>query len=332
MDGRDLGYSRAACSEFPNDNPALHRGVIWYCATVGAASSCNLPVAALSSGVLAIGCAQPIDDDATDELSPEAAEWDAPDDESSILSAGDQDLAACSNELDASDGDTNSEAGSYASSETESTTDSEAQSATDSEIQSATDSEIERDTDTETESDTDSETQNATENDTSDTDIATSEAIEIVDELTFDDDDVDEGSASATKVDPFLDLADMMENAARAAGANDDDQALLRALLGLARTASVAPDPDVQKRLDPQLAVQGPNGLVRAETLTRQVLAWQGILRGESEDYAACGSATLDEWAADLIARVLGSAARAASIRRDLRSRGVAAFGLIAAA
>jgi hypothetical protein len=257
MDGRDLGYSRAACSEFPNDNPGLHRGVIWYCATVRAPASCDIPVTATSTEVLAIGRVHPIDDDAPDELSHATAEPDASDSD------------ACR------------------------------ETATDGETESATDRET--------------------------------ETIEIVDELIFED-DADETPASATNEDPFLALADMMEGAAHTAGAGDDDRALLRALLGLTRTASLALDPEAQNRLDPQLAVQGPNGVVRAETVTRQVLAWQGILRGESEDYAACGSATLDEWAADLIARVLGSATRAGSIRRDLRSRGVAAFGLVAAA
>ena len=197
--------------------------------------------------------------------------------------------------------------------------------------ETVTDSEIESATDSEFQSDTVSETEGGPENDTSDTDMVSSETIEIVDELIFED-DADETPASDTNEDPFLALADMMESAAHTAGASDDDRALLRALLGLTRTASVTLDPDAENRLDPQLAVQGPNGVVRAETLTRQVLAWQGILRGESEDYAACGSATLDEWAADLVARVLGSAARAGSIRRDLRNRGVAAFGLVAAA
>ena len=61
-----------------------------------------------------------------------------------------------------------------------------------------------------------------------------------------------------------------------------------------------------------------------------QAAAWRGILRGESEDYEACGSTTLDEWAASLVARVVGGAPRADGIRRELRRRGVAAFGLVA--
>jgi hypothetical protein len=57
-------------------------------------------------------------------------------------------------------------------------------------------------------------------------------------------------------------------------------------------------------------------------------VAWRAILRSESEDFGACGALALDEWAADLIARLLGSASRAASMKRQLRDHGVAAFGL----
>ena len=57
--------------------------------------------------------------------------------------------------------------------------------------------------------------------------------------------------------------------------------------------------------------------------------AWHAILLGTSDDFDACGGAMLDEWAADVIACLLGSAARAVALRRELRSRGVAAFGLV---
>jgi hypothetical protein len=63
-----------------------------------------------------------------------------------------------------------------------------------------------------------------------------------------------------------------------------------------------------------------------------QSLAWRAILLGTSDDFGACGGAMLDEWAADLLARLLGAPARATALRRDLRSRGVAAFGLVEAA
>ncbi|MBX3200983.1 MAG: hypothetical protein KF894_22780 [Labilithrix sp.] len=58
--------------------------------------------------------------------------------------------------------------------------------------------------------------------------------------------------------------------------------------------------------------------------------AWSAILRGTSDDFDACGASMLDEWAADLLARMLAAPARAQSLRQELRTRGVAAFGLAA--
>lgn len=57
--------------------------------------------------------------------------------------------------------------------------------------------------------------------------------------------------------------------------------------------------------------------------------AWREILRGTSDDFGACGSAMLDDWAADVLARVLGAPARQPALKRDLRARGIAAFGLV---
>jgi hypothetical protein len=59
--------------------------------------------------------------------------------------------------------------------------------------------------------------------------------------------------------------------------------------------------------------------------------AWRAVLRGEVDDISTCGSAMLDEWAADVVARAIGAPGRAAQLRRELRARGVCAFGLIAA-
>ena len=59
--------------------------------------------------------------------------------------------------------------------------------------------------------------------------------------------------------------------------------------------------------------------------------AWRAILRGESEDFGACPT-TLDEWAGATLAALLGAPQKSAQLRRELRARGVAAFGLIEAA
>lgn len=56
--------------------------------------------------------------------------------------------------------------------------------------------------------------------------------------------------------------------------------------------------------------------------------AWAGIIRGTSEDWDAVGGSMLDEWAADTLARATGADAQV--LKRDLRARGIAAFGLAA--
>ena len=57
--------------------------------------------------------------------------------------------------------------------------------------------------------------------------------------------------------------------------------------------------------------------------------AWQKMLRGEAENLAVCGESTLDGWTADLIACLVAKPAMASAIRRDLRRRGIAAFGML---
>ncbi len=68
-----------------------------------------------------------------------------------------------------------------------------------------------------------------------------------------------------------------------------------------------------------------------APSFEKARVAWSAILRGTSEDFEACGSAMLDDFASDLLGRLLGDVAKAPALRRDLRSRGIAAFGLLAA-
>lgn len=74
------------------------------------------------------------------------------------------------------------------------------------------------------------------------------------------------------------------------------------------------------------------DGAGAAEGFWELASVWQRVLRGEEQDLSRCGDSTLDNWAADLVARVVASPAKATSIRRDLRRRGVAAFGLFDAA
>jgi hypothetical protein len=174
--------------------------------------------------------------------------------------------------------------------------------------------------------------------------------IEIVDELSFDDEEavLDEGenlpaeadaverAREGASADPFAHLVSSLKEVARALGAGDEGVACLDALFGQARLAEVAAGERVAAALVAGgVIAPSARGLVRSSAFTARVVAWHGILRGESEDFSLPDGGALeplDEWAADVLARIVGPPARAESIRRDLRRRGIAAFGLVAEA
>ncbi len=66
-------------------------------------------------------------------------------------------------------------------------------------------------------------------------------------------------------------------------------------------------------------------------SIVRVAAAWRSAFRGDEPDFSVC-SAMLDEWSADLVARIVGRKELTEQARRELRSRGVAAFGLLEAA
>lgn len=109
--------------------------------------------------------------------------------------------------------------------------------------------------------------------------------------------------------DPFHTLVRVMEEVAAAAGAGEDGLKRLQALLGRSRLEVGASEED--------------------RTARAQALAWQTVLRGEGDDFDACGGAMLDDWASMLVARVLGQPGRTEGIKRELRKKGVAAFGIV---
>ncbi len=137
------------------------------------------------------------------------------------------------------------------------------------------------------------------------------EDIEIVEDLAFGDvvDESPEPANAEGVEDPFVALGEVIEATARGAGASEGAIASLRIVLGRERVTADTGD---------ELLV-----------LREQAAAWQGILRGESEDFGACGVSSLDEWSALAIAKTMGEMNRADGLRRELRRRGVAAFGLV---
>jgi hypothetical protein len=158
------------------------------------------------------------------------------------------------------------------------------------------------------------------------------ESIEIVDDLAWSD-GVDESDGGLPPEDPFLRLVGAIEQTACSFGASGEAISLLRGLLGVTRLDTVEIHSALRGSLvNGGICSESPAGVARAERFTRQVLAWQDVLRETGEDFSACGTATLDEWSADLVARTLGGPTRADAIRRELRKHGVAAFGLLAAA
>jgi hypothetical protein len=109
--------------------------------------------------------------------------------------------------------------------------------------------------------------------------------------------------------DPFVALVTVLEDVARAAGAADTAMTTLHTLVGRERIAEDAP--------------------ADLAALRAQAAGWQAILKGDSEDFSLVGSTSLDEWSSLVVARALGEPARADMLRRELRRRGVAAFGLV---
>jgi hypothetical protein len=131
-------------------------------------------------------------------------------------------------------------------------------------------------------------------------------------------------------------------------GAHDDPWTILLSTLadiatgeGAPHVASLLPALLLDGRIEHALSADTARALAEARILdansvtaafSETTRAWRAILRGTSDDLTACGGAMLDEWAADLLARLLGTPTRSTALRRELRNRGVAAFGLSLAA
>lgn len=157
-------------------------------------------------------------------------------------------------------------------------------------------------------------------------DEADDEGIEIVDELEPLDFDL------AAEDDPFATFIATLVEVAVEAGC-EKAAAILPALLDEGRVVpGVLPSSVTDALVSSGTLVSTATGLVGGETFRRTAAAWRAVLRGDSEDFSACGSRMLDEWAADLVAGLVAAPAKTERLRRELRTRGVAAFGLVLAA
>jgi hypothetical protein len=152
--------------------------------------------------------------------------------------------------------------------------------------------------------------------------------IEIVEEL----EPLDLELGHRAEDDPFRTFIQTLVEVAVEAGL-DRAAAILPALLDEGRVMpGVLPDSVTDALLTNGTLSSTEAGLVGGESFRRTSAAWRAILRGDSEDFSSCGSRMLDEWAADLVACLVLAPAKTEGLRRQLRTRGVAAFGLVLAA
>jgi hypothetical protein len=124
------------------------------------------------------------------------------------------------------------------------------------------------------------------------------------------------------------------------------ESALVAALMaqGASRSAALLPRllrlqplPADGLAKDVQLTLQSRgylDGCARYSQKYRELCAaWSAVLHGSSQDFAACGTTTLDRFGAELLAALLAvPATRADELRRELRKSGIAAFGVLEAA
>lgn len=124
------------------------------------------------------------------------------------------------------------------------------------------------------------------------------------------------------------------------------ESALIAALMaqGASRSAALVPRllrlealPAEALAKDVQLTLQSRgylDGNARYSPKYRELCAaWSAVLHGSSQDFAACGTTTLDRFGAELLAALLAvPATRADELRRVLRKSGIAAFGVLEAA
>ena len=122
-----------------------------------------------------------------------------------------------------------------------------------------------------------------------------------------------------------------LEEIARAHGVHEDIIRAIPGILGAERLEVRSMDEALIAGLvTGGLLTRGESGfVVRNDALVRTAAAWRGALDGAEPDFSACGTAMFDEWSADLVARLAGTPQKTEILRRELRSRGVAAFGLL---
>ena len=88
------------------------------------------------------------------------------------------------------------------------------------------------------------------------------------------------------------------------------------------------PERATQRLLEARLLVDSPDGYRAHPSLLATATGWRDVLDGVSRDLGPCGDLPLDAWSTHLLTALLPEAP-AQALRSELRSLGVAAFGLV---
>jgi len=107
--------------------------------------------------------------------------------------------------------------------------------------------------------------------------------------------------------------------------------AVLPGLFEPGRAFHDALDPNTLATLQLRRVLE-PDSARPTREFTAAAEAWRGLLNGTATDLSGCGSTTLDVWGGMILGALLNAPRdRTDELRRELRKRGVAAFGLLAA-
>jgi hypothetical protein len=279
-------HQRSSCSEFPNDNPALHDGAIWVCE-----GTCDAPVAE-KQVMIAIAKSDDFDDDAATFASVDLEVLAMVD---SLVKDPQATVEALALDLD-DEGD-----------------------GSDIIVEELEDISFEDAPEPLRDSVFPIALENAP---------RVSEIVLVSHAKKSDEDDA-VSNARADATDPFAYLLRMLSEVALIVGGSAE-ATLVGAILGESRIdARSLSEAQINALVGGGIIERTATGITRDATFTAIVIAWQSLLRGECDDMSGCGPKMLDEWAADIVARALGAPAKSEQLRRELRNRGVAAFGLI---
>jgi hypothetical protein len=137
---------------------------------------------------------------------------------------------------------------------------------------------------------------------------------------------------SPAALDPFAAYVSAVVEVAEAAGHTRAAAALPMLLEGADFDPSVLPEEAQARLIAARILVRSEAAVSPSDGFTSMAGAWRSVLRGLTNDLSACGATTLDGWSADLLSAFGVGQGGATDVRRELRRRGVAAFGMLLAA